>query len=126
MRVVERAKELIGTPYKRGGTSQAKGFDCSGLLVYLFRKEAGMVLPRTTSSMIKERYQRVSRNELQPGDAVFFSYSNQKQVDHVGLYIGNNRFIHAPRTGKNVRIDSMNNQFWNDRFFSARRFNSKR
>ncbi|MBD9634547.1 C40 family peptidase [Pseudomonas sp. PDM19] len=121
-RIIRRAKELIGTAYKWGGVSEVGGFDCSGFLVYLFRSEVGVELPRTTSSMIRENYQRVSRDKLQPGDAVFFTQNGSNRANHVGIYIGENRFIHAPRTGESIRIDSLNNNYWNSRFFGARRF----
>lgn len=123
-RLIQRAQTLIGTPYKWGGVSESKGFDCSGLLVYLFRREAQMELPRTTTSMFAEDYLRVSRQELQPGDAVFFANNGRGRVDHVGLYIGDNRFIHAPRTGATIRIDSLDNRYWNTRYSDARRFDT--
>ena len=120
-RVIDRAHELIGIPYKWGGMS-INGFDCSGLLVYLFRNEAGMELPRTTTKMVRENYLRVSRHELQPGDAVFFNQNGRGPVSHVGLYIGDNKFIHAPRTGKTIRIDSLASSYWSNRYHGARRF----
>lgn len=125
MQVIRRAKELIGTSYKWGGMSEASGFDCSGLLVYLFRSEAGMELPRTTSLMVLGDFQRVHREELKPGDAVFFDQNGRGNVNHVGLYIGHDQFIHAPRTGKTIRIDSLENQYWSSRFSSARRFDGE-
>lgn len=121
-RIILRAQELIGTPYRWGGTTEEKGFDCSGLLVYLFRSEAGLELPRTTSVMMKEGFPRVDRVDLQPGDAVFFKHNNQGQINHVGLYIGDNQFIHAPSTGKTIRIDSLDNRYWNDRYYDSLRF----
>lgn len=123
-RVIQRAHELIGTPYKWGGMSETSGFDCSGLLVYLFRSEAGIEIPRTTTSMMNKDYLPVSRHELQPGDAVFFDNRGRGRVDHVGLYIGDNRFVHAPRTGAKIRIDSLDNRYWNQRYSSARRFDA--
>nr|WP_274610519.1 C40 family peptidase [Pseudomonas sp. TH49] len=110
---------MIGTPYSWGGTSGTKGFDCSGLLVYLFRSEGGMEIPRTTVSMINEGYLSVSRRYLQPGDVVFFDNKGRGQVDHVGLYIGDNQFVHAPRTGTSIRIDSLGNQYWSQRYFGG-------
>lgn len=121
-RIILRAQELIGTPYKWGGTSEETGFDCSGLLVYLFRSEAGVELPRTTKVMINEGFPRIDRADLQPGDAVFFKHGDQGQVNHVGLYIGNNQFIHSPRTGKTIRTDSLDNRYWNERYFDSLRF----
>ncbi|MFS2124873.1 C40 family peptidase [Pseudomonas sp. Pseusp97] len=122
-RVVERARELIGLPYRFGGSTVASGFDCSGLLVYLFRTEAGMKLPRTTGEMIDSDSLRIHRDELRPGDAVFFNRNGRGNVSHVGLYIGNNQFIHAPSTGGRIRQDSLDNRYWERSFTTARRFN---
>lgn len=121
-RIVSRAHELIGTPYRWGGDSSDEGFDCSGLLVYLYRSIANHELPRSTASMLAQRHKKVSRDELRPGDAVFFSSNGEGRVGHVGLYIGDNRFIHAPRRGKAVRIDSMDNNYWQRSYTTARRF----
>lgn len=121
-RIVARARQLIGQPYRWGGESLATGFDCSGLLVYLFRSEANLSLPRTTASMIQQRQLEVARAELQPGDAVFFNRNGNGNTRHVGLYIGNGRFIHAPRTGETIRIDSLDNQYWQRSYTTARRF----
>ncbi|WP_448680492.1 C40 family peptidase [Pseudomonas nicosulfuronedens] len=122
-RVVARARQLIGIPYRHGGTTVANGFDCSGLLVYLFRTEAGMKLPRTTGEMIQSGSQRVGREELKPGDAVFFNRNGRGNVSHVGLYIGNNQFIHAPSTGGRIRQDSLDDRYWERSYTTARRFN---
>lgn len=121
-RVIARAHELIGEPYRWGSESLATGFDCSGLLVYLFRSEANLQLPRTTASMIRQRQLAVARAELQPGDAVFFNRNGSGNTRHVGLYIGNRRFIHAPRTGQTIRIDSLDNLYWQRSYTTARRF----
>jgi len=121
-RIIDRAYELLGIPYKWGGMSLHNGFDCSGLLVYLFSSEVGLELPRTTTRMANGGYPHVLRHELQPGDAVFFSHE-RKQVSHVGLYVGNDQFIHAPRTGKSIRVDSLKNDYWSGRYYGARRFN---
>ncbi|MBD9679354.1 C40 family peptidase [Pseudomonas sp. PDM18] len=122
-RVVSRARELIGIPYRFGGTTVASGFDCSGLLVYLFRTEAGMKLPRTTGEMIDSDSLRIHRDELKPGDAVFFNRNGRGNISHVGLYIGNNQFIHAPSSGGRIRQDSLDNRYWDRSFTTARRFN---
>ncbi|MDN6858552.1 C40 family peptidase [Pseudomonas sp. CAN2814] len=122
-RVVARAQELIGVPYRFGGTTVASGFDCSGLLVYLFRTEAGMKLPRTTGEMIDSDSLRIHRDQLKPGDAVFFNRNGRGNVSHVGLYIGNNQFIHAPSSGGRIRQDSLDNRYWERSFTTARRFN---
>nr|WP_301295715.1 C40 family peptidase [Pseudomonas nitroreducens] len=121
-RLIARAHELLGTPYRWGGQTEEDGFDCSGLLVYLYQSIAHRTLPRTTHSMIAQRHNVVSRDELQPGDAVFFNHNGEGSSSHVGLYIGGDRFIHAPSTGKRIRIDSLENGYWRRSFTTARRF----
>lgn len=121
-RIVARAHELIGEPYRWGGESLEEGFDCSGLLVYLFRTEAGTKLPRTTGEMIRAGGTRVDRDELKPGDAVFFNHNGRGRTSHVGLYIGNDQFIHAPSSGERIRQDSLDNSYWERSYTTARRF----
>ena len=122
--VVDRAHALLGTPYKWGGTSAEQGFDCSSFLVYLFKTEANIHIPRTTAAMHRSTAATVKRNELKPGDAVFFKGNGRGQVSHVGLYIGEGKFIHSPRAGKNVRIDSLSNNYWNKNYTGAKRFHT--
>ncbi|WP_063033369.1 C40 family peptidase [Pseudomonas yamanorum] len=124
--VIDRAHALLGTPYKWGGTSVRQGFDCSSFLVYLFKTEADIHLPRTTSAMHRSTAATVKREALQPGDAVFFRGNGRGQVSHVGLYIGEGKFIHSPRTGKSVRIDSLANSYWNKNYTTAKRFHAVR
>lgn len=121
-RIVARAHELIGTPYRWGGESEKAGFDCSGLLVYLYSSIAKRQLPRTTGLMIAQQRNLVDQGDLQPGDAVFFNHNGRGRTNHVGLYIGAGRFIHAPSTGKTIRIDSLDNSYWQRRYTTARRF----
>ncbi|MBT2375047.1 C40 family peptidase [Pseudomonas fluorescens] len=120
--VIDRAHGLLGTPYKLGGTSVGQGFDCSGLLVYLFKTEANIQLPRTTTAMHRSTAATVKRDALRPGDAVFFKGNGRGQISHVGLYIGGGKFIHSPRTGKNIRIDSLANSYWKKNYTTAKRF----
>ncbi|MGP1609704.1 MAG: C40 family peptidase [Burkholderiales bacterium] len=122
--VVDRAHALLGTPYKWGGTSAEQGFDCSSFLVYLFKTEANIHIPRTTAAMHRSTAATVKRTELKPGDAVFFKGNGRGQVSHVGLYIGEGKFIHSPRAGKNVRIDSLSNNYWNKNYTGAKRFHT--
>ncbi|EIM13315.1 NlpC/P60 family protein [Pseudomonas chlororaphis O6] len=119
-----RAHELIGYRYTWGGETEETGFDCSGLLVYLYRSVAQQRLPRTTSSMLAKKDAAIARHQLQPGDAVFFSHNGSRRASHVGLYIGNNRFIHAPRAGKTVRISSLEEPYWQRAYVAARSFSS--
>jgi len=123
--VVGRAHQLIGTPYRWGGMS-VNGFDCSGLLVYLFQQEADIKLPRTTVAMRRSNARTIERKNLKPGDAVFFRRNGQNTVNHVGLYIGGDKFIHSPRSGKTVRIDSLSNSYWKKSYTLAKRFHTTR
>lgn len=123
-KVIGRAHALLGTPYKGGGTTVEQGFDCSSLLVYLFKTEANIRLPRTTSQMHRSAATTIPREALKPGDAVFFKGNGRGQVSHVGLYIGNGQFIHSPSTGKRVRIDSLSKAYWDKNYTSAKRFHT--
>ncbi|MDY4302559.1 C40 family peptidase [Pseudomonas salmasensis] len=122
--VIDRAHELLGTPYKWGGTSAEQGFDCSSFLVYLFKTQANIQIPRTTTAMHRSSAATIKRNALKPGDAVFFKGNGRGQVSHVGLYIGQGKFIHSPRTGKTIRIDSLSNRYWNKHYTTAKRFHT--
>ncbi|MDO4696264.1 MAG: C40 family peptidase [Neisseria sp.] len=117
--LIKSAMGLIGVAYRFGGTSPASGMDCSGFMQYIFRKTLHVNLPRTAAEQAKMGT-AVSRSDLQPGDLVFFNTSGRR-ISHVGLYIGGNRFIHAPRTGKSIEITSLGNKYWNARYISARR-----
>src|SRR5690606_23733571 len=99
-RLLRGATALLGTPYRWGGTSPDGGFDCSGLVNYVFRTALGIELPRVSRDMARDG-ERVDRGALAAGDLVFFSRRG-KRIDHVGIYLGDGRFVHAPRTGKDV------------------------
>lgn len=122
--VIDRAHALLGTPYKGGGTSVEQGFDCSSFLVYLFKTEANIRLPRTTTAMHRSSAATIQRDALKPGDAVFFRGNGSGQVSHVGLYIGKDQFIHSPSTGKRVRIDSLSSHYWKKNYTTAKRFHT--
>lgn len=109
---------LMGAPYRYGGTDPVQGFDCSGLVSYVFRQAAGASLPRTSSSQAATS-RRISRSKLREGDLVFFNTLGRAN-SHVGIYIGDGRFINAPSSGGRVRIDSMDNPYFAKRFDSAR------
>ncbi len=113
------AMSLVGIHYKLGGTSPDKGLDCSGLVRYVFREANGTELPRT-SSEISRVGEKIDRKDLQPGDLVFFN-TLKRAFSHVGIYLGDNKFIHAPSSGGAVRIDSMDLDYWKARFNGARR-----
>lgn len=114
-----RAMALIGIHYKYGGTSPENGMDCSGLVRYVFKEAWGTSLPRT-SEEISRLGKRIATQDLQPGDLVFYN-TLRHTFSHVGIYLGDNKFIHSPATGGKVRIESMNLSYWKNRFNGARR-----
>lgn len=116
---LERALDLIGIRYRRGGTSPETGFDCSGFVNHVFRESLGLDLPRSARE-ISRNGEAVRKDELQPGDLVFFN-TMRKAFSHVGIYLGDNRFVHAPRRGGQVRIEDMRESYWAKRFNGARR-----
>ncbi|AIG03574.1 NLP/P60 family protein [Pseudomonas fluorescens] len=119
-KVLSRAVNVLGTPYRWGGSSPSKGFDCSGLVKYAFNDVAAVDLPRTSNAMASGHGQKVDRKDLKPGDLLFFKLKS-RQVNHVAIYLGNDRFIHAPRRGKSVSIDTLKKPFWNKNYVIAKR-----
>ena len=117
--LLKRGLALLGTPYRWGGSSPEAGFDCSGLVGYVFRTALGIELPRISRDMARDGEQ-VERTSLVPGDLVFFGRRG-KRVDHVGIYIGEGRFLHAPRTGRDVTVSQLDTGYWAHRFLQARR-----
>ena len=113
------ALSLVGIRYRYGGNSPEQGLDCSGLVRYVFREAGGTDLPRTSNEMSR-RGQHVEKQDLQPGDLVFFNTLN-RAFSHVGIYLGNNEFVHAPSAGRNVRVENMDMTYWKTRFNGARR-----
>lgn len=120
--LLNSAKNLIGLPYRAGGTSPASGFDCSGFVQYVFKHAANVDLPRTSRDMAQVG-QSVSRDNLRPGDMVFFAHTRGggNRISHVGVYVGEGRFIHSPSTGKTIQINSMDSGYWSSKFVTARR-----
>lgn len=117
--LLQRAMGLLGTPYRWGGTSPDSGFDCSGLVNYVFRTTLGIELPRVSREMASNG-EKVERAALTAGDLVFFGRRGTR-VDHVGIYVGNGRFLHAPRTGRDVTVSALDGGYWAGKFKHARR-----
>lgn len=119
--VLFRAIGLVGTPYVWGGNTPSSGFDCSGLIGFVYNDVAGIRLPRTTAQMMQMKGQRVPRNQLRSGDIVFFSTAKHGRVSHAGIYVGNGRFVHAPSSGGTVRLDSVDSKYWSKAYLQAKR-----
>jgi cell wall-associated NlpC family hydrolase len=119
-KVINRAIDVIGTPYRWGGTTPNHGFDCSGLVKYVYGDVQDLELPRTSRELAQMEGLKVARKDLKPGDLVFFKI-HSRNVDHVAIYMGHDRFIHAPRRGESVRIDRLSQPYWKTRFASAKR-----
>ncbi|HJT99029.1 MAG TPA: C40 family peptidase [Rhodanobacteraceae bacterium] len=117
--VLFRAIALVGTPYRYGGNTPDSGFDCSGLVGYVFRDAAGVALPRTSSEMSDLDLRRLDREDLQAGDVVFFA--DGRRVSHVGIYVGEGRFVHAPNRGGTVRLDRLDGAWWSEHFVYGKR-----
>jgi len=112
-RMVQIATNAVGTRYKWGGDSPQKGFDCSGLMTYVHKNALGMKIPRTTANQ-RDSSRTIPYQQLQPGDMLFFKTGAKS--NHVGVYIGNRKFVHAPSSGKRVTVASMDNAYWHKRF----------
>lgn len=117
--VLIRAIGLVGTPYHWGGNTPDSGFDCSGLVDFVFRSEAGIALPRTSREMAALNAPRIRRHDLEAGDLVFFGHHHR--VDHVGIYVGHGRFVNAPNEGGAVRLDHLDGYYWRDHYLFAKR-----
>jgi cell wall-associated NlpC family hydrolase len=117
--VVMHALGFIGVPYRMGGNAAETGLDCSAFVRLIYKQITGLVLPRTAAEQAAST-QTIDRSQLKPGDLVFFN-TLQRSFSHVGIYIGEGRFVHSPRTGGQVRIESMNIPYWQTRFNGARR-----
>ena len=118
---IDQAMDLLGFPYRRGGSSPESGFDCSGFVSHVFREGLGLVLPRSSKEMSKAG-EAVSKDQLRPGDLVFFN-TMRNAFSHVGIYLGDNQFVHAPRSGGKVRVEDLRDGYWTKRFNGARRIN---
>lgn len=117
--LVVNAMGFLGVPYKRGGNSAETGFDCSGFVRAIYQQTVGMVLPRRADQQAAST-QVIDKKELQPGDLVFFN-TMRRTFSHVGIYVGDGKFIHSPRSGSEVRVEDMRQSYWQRRFDGARR-----
>lgn len=117
--LINTAMGMIGIPYRFGGTSAETGFDCSGFVRAVYQDTVGHLLPRRAAEQAKAT-QKIDKKELKPGDLVFFN-TMRRTFSHVGIYLGNGEFIHAPSKGKTVRVENMNARYWAKRFNGARR-----
>jgi cell wall-associated NlpC family hydrolase len=117
--LISTAVGLLGIPYLRGGNSAESGFDCSGFVRHIYKETIGLVLPRSADQQAHAT-QKIDKSELKPGDLVFFN-TMKRTFSHVGIYLGEGKFIHSPRTGASVRIEDMRIPYWNVRFDGARR-----
>ena len=117
--LVSTAIGFLGIPYLRGGNSAETGFDCSGFVRAIYKDTIGLILPRSADQQANAT-QKIDRSELKPGDLVFFN-TLKRSFSHVGIYMGEGKFIHSPRSGSSVRIEDMRIPYWNVRFDGARR-----
>ena len=117
--LILKGLELVGINYRRGGTDADSGLDCSGFVQLVFKDAVGMLLPRTAKEQ-SEVGNVVDRHELKAGDLVFFN-TMRRAFSHVGIYLGDNRFMHAPRSGSEVRVEDMSQGYWVKRYNGARR-----
>jgi len=124
--VTDRASDLVvnamgflGVPYRRGGNSAETGFDCSGFVRAMYQTTIGLVLPRRANEQAAAT-EKIDKQDLQPGDLVFFN-TMKRAFSHVGIYIGEGKFIHSPKPGAQVRVESMAQRYWQRRFDGARR-----
>jgi cell wall-associated NlpC family hydrolase len=111
--MVNVAKSAIGTPYHWGGDNPRRGFDCSGLMTYVHKNALGLKIPRTAAQQ-RDKSRTISYAQLQPGDMLFFKTG--RKSNHVGIYVGNRKFVHAPSGGKRVKVSSMDSSYWYKHF----------
>ncbi|MBC7608845.1 MAG: C40 family peptidase [Polaromonas sp.] len=121
--LVVNAMGFLGVPYKRGGNTAETGFDCSGFVRAMYEQSIGLILPRRAEQQAAAT-QNIDKNDLQPGDLVFFN-TMKRAFSHVGIYVGDGKFIHSPRPGAEVRVESMTMAYWKGRFDGARRVASR-
>lgn len=119
--LVMNAMNFLGVSYRRGGNTADTGFDCSGFTRHVFENSLGLLLPRRSAEQAESAgLLRINADDLKPGDLVFFN-TMRRAFSHVGIYLGDGKFIHAPRTGSQVRVEDMREAYWVKRFNGARR-----
>jgi len=121
-RPVLQALQALGVKYRLGGRSPETGFDCSGLVTHVFERAWGLLLPPGTEALSKIGAPVTRRKELQPGDLVFYNTRN-RPYSHVGIYLGDGQFVHAPRPGAYVRVENLETPYWRERFSGGRGLN---
>ena len=117
--LILKGLELVGVNYRRGGTNADSGLDCSGFVQLVFKDAVGLILPRTAREQ-SQVGDDIDKTELKPGDLVFFN-TMRHAFSHVGIYLGDNRFLHSPRSGSEVRVEDMRQSYWVKRYNGARR-----
>jgi cell wall-associated NlpC family hydrolase len=117
--LVVNAMGFLGVPYKRGGNNAETGFDCSGFVRAMYEQTIGLMLPRRANEQAAAT-QKIEKTDLQPGDLVFFN-TMRRAFSHVGIYVGEGKFIHSPKPGAEVRVEDMRIGYWERRFDGARR-----
>lgn len=119
--VLFNALGLVGTPYRYGGNTPVSGFDCSGLISYVYRESADLQLPRTVAEMNKLDVPNIEEDDLQSGDLVIFATGWGSRPSHAGIYVGEGRFVHAPSRGGAVRMDYLSDTYWQKSYLNAKR-----
>lgn len=122
--LVVTAMGFLGVPYKRGGNSFEQGLDCSGFVRLMYEQTVGLMLPRRSAEQAAATV-AIDKSELQPGDLVFFN-TLKATFSHVGIYVGDHKFIHSPRSGAVVRVEDMRVTYWQQRFDGARRVDASK
>jgi cell wall-associated NlpC family hydrolase len=117
--LVANAMGFLGVPYRRGGNSAESGFDCSGFVQAMYQNTIGLVLPRRAKEQAAAT-EKIDKQDLQPGDLVFFN-TMRRAFSHVGIYIGEGKFIHSPKPGAQVRVENLSQGYWQRRFNGAHR-----
>lgn len=120
LKIIFLSMQLVGTPYKFGGNNVDTGFDCSGMVSYVYEQSINLGLKGRAADMARAG-RNIHVSQLQEGDLLFFNTTGRSH-SHVGIYIGQNRFVHAPSSGKSIRIESLDNRYFKQRFEQARTY----